>query len=91
MDSSRIECEIVLSSSSGSCLELRPAASRSFPSSSFRKTYARSARVSFSVTSSIVIRISSRTPAVFSLRAASRNSVSFSRSVASCLIWMPEI
>ena len=38
IDSSRMECEIVLSSSSGSFLELRPAASRSFPSSSLRKT-----------------------------------------------------
>src|SRR5579872_4921988 len=90
-DSSSAECEIVLSSSSASFFALRPAASRSFPSSSFRKTYPRSARVSSRVTSSIVIRISSSTPAVFNLRAASRKSVSFSRSVASCLIWIPEI
>ena len=70
--SSRIECEIVLSSSSGSPLEFRPAPGAGCPSSSFRKTYPRSARVSFNVASSRVTRISSSTPAVFSLRAASR-------------------
>jgi len=81
--SSRIECEIVLSSSKASPFEFRPAASRKFPSSSFRKTYPRSARISFKVVSTSVTRISSSTPTVLSFRAASRNNVSFSRSVVS--------
>ena len=80
---SSTDLEIVLSSSSGSPFELRPAASDKVPSISRRKIYPRSARVSFSVASSSVTRISSSTPMVFSLRAASMNSVSFSRSLAS--------
>ena len=75
--SSRMECEIVVSSSRISPFALRPAARRNFPSGVFREHIAPLAPVSFSVTSSSVSRISSSTPVVLSLRAASRKIVSF--------------
>ncbi len=89
--SSRIEREMVVSSVMASPREFRPAVSRRRPSGSRRKTQPRSAPVSRKVESTSVTRISSTTPVVFSLRAASRKNVSFSKSEAPPRTSIPEI